>query len=162
MQKKFSKFFIAALASFLVTAIVILIMPLDIMLGVLDAQWYDALLGAFLYLSVISGIVFTVLFTKKVKREARSNNLKTNGIHIGLISFFKNIYGAVSDVVFAGSLIGFVISVLVGGGTHYISYILLALLIFAFVCHCFFNGRSYYLATNMQRLLRHNQKSEEI
>ena len=163
MIKKVRTLFFAALLSFLLTAVVILLMPLDIMLGVLDAQWYDALLGALLYLSLIMGTVFSVLYLIKAKKAAAALDTKRTlkkGLP-GIISFFKNPYGAIADIAFVAGLIGFIITIIIDYGTHYITYIFLAFAVSGFAGHCFFNGKYYNLLSGKAKHMQTHSRNAD-
>ena len=163
MIKKVRIFFFAALVSFLLTAVVILLMPLDIMLGVLDAQWYDALLGALLYFSLIMGTVFSVLYLFKAKKAVAAMELKgkRRNHFPGVISFFRNPYGAIADIAFVAGLIGFIITIFVDYGTHYITYIFLAFAVLGFAGHCFFNGKYYNILSNAKPVQRQSRVADK-
>lgn len=61
----------------------------------------------------------------------------------GIISFFKNIYGKIADIVVIISLIALVVLVTLNIGPAYIQYVMISMVILFFRLHAIFNGRIF-------------------
>lgn len=120
-------------------------MPLDNLIGDVQNVWITIIVGScfwlFLILGVITQIVlskhYKIVFGKKQTKEDKQPKL-------GLISFFKNGFATLADLLMAISLIGLIVSMILSNSSGYICYIFLALLAFSFCMHCILNGKIYY------------------
>ncbi len=61
----------------------------------------------------------------------------------GIISFFKNVYGKMADIVVIISLIVSFLLVTLNIGQAYIQYVLISMVILFFRLHAIFNGRVF-------------------
>ena len=140
--------------SFLLLSISFLLMPLGSELPSERISGYTLVSGLMFWISIIVGIAaqcvlahrrkawFEIHRVRKVKATQR----------IGLISFFKNAYAAIADIVAIVSLIGLIIAMVVTQGIGYICYVLIALFTFSFSMHCILNGRIYHYVINQNKL----------
>lgn len=162
-------FLIISIASFLLMSISFLFMPFGkIEDGSTSIITYIS--GGMFWFFLVLGTVFQAILSKRrkdwyiyyrVKRNPRIARPKR-----GIISFFKNTYGIVADVIMVLSLIGFILSIIFTDGRSYICYILISTSIFAFCMHCIFNGKIFYHIENQDKLLRaiekeRNEQSKE-
>lgn len=82
------------------------------------------------------------------KRDARVAKNKKHNEKPGIFAVWNNTYGAVADVVFAISLLLFVVLVAIGAGEKILQYILIFLLVLSFRLHCILNGKNFNYIKN--------------
>ena len=61
----------------------------------------------------------------------------------GILSFFQNRVGTISDVLFGLSLLSLIILMVLHIGESAIQFLLIALLVLTFRFHCIFNGKNF-------------------
>lgn len=74
----------------------------------------------------------------ELKTKRRCVRLK-----LGIVSFIQTEAGAITDLVFAISLVVFVILVAIGVGEKAVQYIFIFLLVLSFRLHCILNGKNF-------------------
>lgn len=108
------------------------------------AKWANILIGAVFWLGLAAGIVFSVLLTKRRKKE---------GFHqgkVGLISFFQNKIAAVFDILMILTLFSTVLLIIFSVKSA-IAYVIVALFFFSLEMHCVLNGKNYkYITSKME------------
>lgn len=145
---------------FLMFAVSFLLMPLGSETPTENISVYTMVAGLMFWLSIIMGIVTQCVLAHRRRswyvihriRKARASQ------KIGLISFFKNAYAIVADVVTILSLIGLVIAMVATQGSGYICYVLVSLFVFSFSLHCILNGKVFYHVINQNRMLQAIEK----
>ena len=127
-----------SIISYFLLAASFLFMPLEnkqlqIMAGVMF--W------VFLILGIVSQVLLAIWF-----RQACSKNKewRIQKQRIGIFTIGKNKFSVVADIVLLISAVTFVVLMIFTRGTGYISYIVLAILVFSFSMHCVLNGKVYY------------------
>ncbi len=105
---------------------------------------------------MLLGIIIQIILSCFVKRWGKSNERaikeKNQNLRIGLISFFKNVYGIISDVLFVIALTTLIISYYVSSGFSWVCYISLFLTVFSFCVHCVCNGKNFYYIINQNEI----------
>lgn len=137
-----------------------LLMPLGSETPTESISAYTMVAGLMFWISIIMGIVTQCVLAYRRRdwyaihriRKARSTQ------KIGLLSFFKNFYAIIADVVATISLIGLVISMIVTQGTGYVCYVFVSLFVFSFSMHCILNGKVFYHITNQNKMLQAIEK----
>ena len=104
---------------------------------------------------MIVGVVFWVplllgyfcMFLSNNYRRAfarrRSDLTLDMGQRIGLFTFFSTVPGIIADIAFIAVFAASLVVLFIGTSQRYISFVLLAVLSFAFHAHGLFNGRIY-------------------
>ena len=145
MQKKVDFiWFIISTGSFFLMSVSFLLMPLDPTVAQYDAM--DVIPGLIFWLFLILGIVGQVVLSKRRCKWLAMQGIRKYKIRQGkngLITFCKNKFALVADLVFVIGLVIFIITTLLTRGLGYICYILLAICVFAFCLHCILNGKIY-------------------
>ena len=100
-------------------------------------------IGAVFWICTILG--YSLLFFLNRQRKIDCQKMKTQSPpRFGIISFFRNTYGRIADVLCAVSLIGVVISMIFAGkDAGWITYSLIAVFIFSFQMHSILNGENF-------------------
>lgn len=89
-----------------------------------------------LWVSIIIGYLLMFLFYRKQK------GLAVKG-RIGMLSFFRNKWGTVADLVLIASVTAIVIMAFLRTGTVAVFAVLFGLVFISANCHCVFNGRVF-------------------
>lgn len=145
---------------FLMFAVSFLLMPLGSETPTENISAYTMVAGLMFWISIIMGIVTQCVLAHRRRswyvihriRKVRATQ------KVGLISFFKNSYAVVADVVTILSLIGLVIAMIATQGTGYICYVLVSLFVFSFSMHCILNGKVFYHIINQNKMLQAIEK----
>ena len=145
---------------FLMLSVSFLLMPFGSDTPVEGISPYTLVAGLMFWISVIMGIATQCVLAYRRRdwyaihriRKARSSQ------KIGLLSFFKNFYAIIADVVATISLIGLVISMIETQGTGYVCYVFVSLFVFSFSMHCILNGKVFYHITNQNKMLQAIEK----
>lgn len=145
---------------FLMLSVSFLLMPLGSEIPNESLSPYTLVAGLMFWTSMVMGIVTQCVLANRRRgwytihriRKARSTQ------KIGLISFFKNFYAIISDVVATISLAGLVISMVVTQGTGYVCYVFVSLFVFSFSMHCILNGKVFYYIINQDKMLHTIEK----
>ncbi len=150
----------ASVMSFLLLAVSFLLMPLEVTNTLDGFSIINYLAGIIFWLSIILIIITQIVAAKRRKKWLNSNGIKkVSSLKTpGIISFFRNIYGVVADIMALISLIGFIAFFFITNGTGYICYVFIALFIFSFGMHCIFNGKSFFVITNKDKIMQILQK----
>ncbi len=93
------------------------------------------LLPAIFWLGLIIAVVMQILISLKSKMEVTKNK-------IGVVSFFKNKYAVVFDVLMIVSII-ITLILLVKHVNNFIVFLIISLLIVSFEMHCILNGKYF-------------------
>ncbi len=137
-------FFYGSLVCFGLLATVFLLMPMKV--SEENYPTFIVVLGGFLWLTAILGIVMQIMVSIRCKKWVKANNLQGKyGAFkkLGVFSFAKNIAGLVSDIVLGVSLIVFALLMIFTDRDGFIGFLLMALIVFSFAGHCIFNGKNY-------------------
>ena len=114
------------------------------------------ILGGCFWALLCAGAALQIIVSLDVRRWRKMTRRMRRGMkyrpRLGLISFFKSLPGAASDVIFPLSAAAFAASWATSGGTSLICYVSLALMFFSFCTHCIFNGKNHYYAVNCERI----------
>lgn len=145
---------------FLMFAVSFLLMPLGSETPTENISAYTMVAGLVFWISIIMGIVTQCVLAHRRRswyvihriRKVRATQ------KVGLISFFKNSYAIVADVVTILSLIGLVIAMIATQGTGYVCYVLVSLFVFSFSMHCILNGKVFYHIINQNKMLQAIEK----
>lgn len=116
--------------------------------------------GVMFWASLVIGISAFVILSRRRKNWFAVNKIRKSRFShkAGAFSFFKNLYGAVADVIAAISVIGLVISVIMTDATGFACYVFVSLLVFSFSMHCIFNGNIYNYIFNRETILKTVEK----
>lgn len=147
---------LASILCFLLLAVSFLLMPLEGKTISANVSVYSLIAGLTFWLSLIGGTVTQCILAKQRKKWFSKHHIKRvkHSDKIGLISFMKNIYAVVADILVAISIIGLVISVIATQSTGYACYVFVSLLVFSFSMHCILNGKIYYFVINKEKMLK--------
>lgn len=150
----------ASIASFLLLSISFLLMPVESKSATQGISIISLIAGVLFWLSIILGIVTQAVLSHRIKSWLASNHVRRGRIvkKVGIISFFKNSFGIASDVAMIIGLICLVISVIVTHGIGFTCYVFLSLFVFSFSMHCIFNGKTYYVIKNKDKIQQALQK----
>lgn len=145
---------------FLMFAVSFLLMPLGSETPTENISAYTMVAGLMFWISIIMGIVTQCVLAHRRRSWYvihRIRKVRTTQ-KVGLISFFKNSYAIVADVVTILSLIGLVIAMIATQGTGYVCYVLVSLFVFSFSMHCILNGKVFYHIINQNKMLQAIEK----
>ncbi len=158
MQKKVDFiWFGISIGSFFLMSISFLLMPLDVTVAQYDAM--DVIPGIIFWGFLILGIVGQVVLEIRRQKwliEQGVRKYKIRQGRMGVITFCKNKFALIADVLMVVGVLLFALVTVITHGLGYICYILLALCVFAFCMHCIFNGRIY------EYISKHLIKEEEL
>ena len=149
---------------FLMFAVSFLLMPLGSETPTESISVYTMVAGLMFWISIIMEIVTQCVLAHRRRswyvihriRKVRATQ------KIGLVSFFKNSYATIADVVTILSLIGLVIAMIATQGTGYICYVLVSLLVFSFSMHCILNGKVFCHIINQNKMQNKAFQSEVL
>ena len=153
-KKEFIVLYIS-IACFFLMSLSFLFMPIDT--STQNYKLVNALTGIFYWVFLILGCVTQVILSKMRKKWLIENRIKKYELRrqkIGMLSFMKNKYGLVADILLLVSIIGLIVASIVTEGIGYICYIFMATLVFSFCMHCILNGKIYYYLTNREKILK--------
>lgn len=145
---------------FLMFSVSFLLMPLGSETPTENISAYTMVAGLMFWISIIMGIVTQCVLAHRRRSWYvihRIRKVRTTQ-KVGLISFFKNSYAIVADVVTILSLIGLVIAMIATQGTGYVCYVLVSLFVFSFSMHCILNGKVFYHIINQNKMLQAIEK----
>ena len=145
---------------FLMLSISFLLMPIEGGNPEKSLSGYGLAAGAMFWLSIIMMIVTQSVLARRRKSWCTAHRIRKSKMpqKIGLISFFKNGYAIIADVVTVISLAGFIIAMFATQGTGYICYVFASLFVFSFSMHCVLNGKVYYYIVNKDKMLKAIEK----
>lgn len=102
------------------------------------------ILPSIFWLGLIIAIVIQILLYRKLKVKVDRNQ-------IGIISFFKNRYAIVFDILTILLTIVTII-LLIKNVNNFITFLIISLLIISFEMHCVFNGKYFnYILTEEEK-----------
>lgn len=145
---------------FFMFAVSFLLMPLGDEVYDEGLSSYSFIAGLMFWISIIMAIITQCVLSWRRKswyvihRIRRAKNIQ----RIGVISFFKNGYATIADVIATLSLLGFVVAMIATQGAGYICYVLVSLFVFSFSMHCILNGKVYYHIVNQNKKLQNIEK----
>lgn len=134
---KSKSYLLISIISTIVLSLNFLLIPLSSYISFLDARWYQILTGLVFWISLIVLIISQILLSKKAEVSTEIKN------KIGLITFFKNRYSAIVDIVMFISFILLIIFLFVFDSSNYVHSITIALSVFSFCMHCILNGKHF-------------------
>lgn len=120
-----------------ISAISIALIPLYNLLGNDKTNPISYIGTALLWIGIIGGYVALFMFFRKHR------GLRAKG-RIGVITFFRNRYASIADVIFIISLVLIVVLALLRTGSVVIYSLLFGIVFLLFNFHCIFNGRVYH------------------
>lgn len=150
--------FWTATVFFLLNALTILIMPAAVGISQnTDSQVVLILLGSVFWSSLVAAyiIVYLANNNRKYFIVQRLDRDISMGCHMGLITFFDNTPAAIVDTTMFASIIALIILFFSGAINDYITYVVIAILVFTLNMHSMFNGR-IYKTTKYRRVRREN------
>lgn len=116
--------------------------------------------GLMFWVSLLLGLITQgVLSHRRKVWYANHNSRAAAARKIGLISWFKNRYAAIADVMTLLSLVATVVVYVLTDGVGYICYVMAFLLVFSFCMHCILNGKNFYYVKNGKDLPNTTEKS---
>lgn len=135
-----------SITSFFLLAISFLFMPLE-------KKIFQIIAGVMFWLFLILGIMSQVILSFLFKKACFKNKeWRVQKNRIGIFTIEKNIFAVVADIVLLISAVVFTALMMLTRGTGYISYIVLAIFVFAFSMHCILNGKVYsYICERVKR-----------
>lgn len=153
-----------SILSFLMLSVSFLLMPLGSEILTENLSTYTLVAGLMFWSSIIMGIATQCVLAYRRRSWYVIHRIRKVRVtqKVGLVSFFKNAYATVADVVAILSLIGLVIVTIATQGTGYICYVLVSAFVFSFSMHCILNGKGFYYITNQDKLLQAIEKNERI
>lgn len=112
--------------------------------------------GIIFWISMLILIVVQIVLSLRMRKWMKKYKIKQfrDASKIGAISFFKNTYAIVADVLMVISLTALVVLIVVTQGTGYICFIAITIFVFSFSMHCVLNGKVFYYVTNKDELLQ--------
>lgn len=143
---------------FLMFSISFLLMPLGEETSNGKISVYTLVVGLMFWISIIMAIVIQCILSYRMKKRVMIHSTEKEILEqkIGLVSFFKNIYAIVADVIMIVSLIGLIIAMISTQGLGYVCYIFISLLVFFFSMHCILNGKVFcYIINSKPKFLRY-------
>lgn len=151
---------VISIVSFFLMSFSFMLMPVETSSSFGEMSVVSYIAGIMFWLFLITGIVTQIVLFRRRQDWYVINRIRGNRIcqKIGIISFFKNIYAIISDVVAVISLVGLIISLVATDGTGYICYVFISIFIFAFCMHCVLNGKNYYHVINQDVMLKNIEK----
>ena len=120
-----------------ISAISIALIPLYNLLGNAKTNPISYIGTALLWIGIIGGYVALFMFIRKHR------GLRTKG-RIGVITFFRNRYASIADVVLVIALVLIVVLALLRTGSMVIYSLLFGIVFLFFNLHCIFNGRVFH------------------
>lgn len=157
--------FFASIGSFLIVSITLTIMALGTNPYLSSTPIIKLICGICFWLFLVLGIVLQIVLSNRIRkwkskfyRIRRSMRMNPKP---GIISFFKNIPGMISDILFIVSILTLVISYFLSNGTSIVCYISLSLAFCSFCTHCIFNGKNFYYMINQRQIEEMYKKSME-
>ncbi len=153
-QKGDYVWFFISLISFLSLSASFLIMPLNSDITIGNLSIVALVSGLLFWASLVCGIFTQIVISRRVKDWLAANRIRKSSLigRAGAISFFRNAYAVISDIVTIISLIGLLISMVLTHAVGYICYIFLAVFVFSFCMHCILNGNSFYIISNKDKI----------
>lgn len=155
-KKKYNIIMYVSIISFALMSVSFLLMPLDIMLNLKNSSFINIVIGILFWITLIIGVIGQIVLSFLIKKAAYIKQNK----RFGIITFFSNKYAVIFDLVFIVALIGFIIAAIATKLLGYSCYVFLALVVFSFTMHCIFNGNSYKVIKNLDKL-KSESKGEE-
>ena len=104
--------------------------------------WQNYLVGGLFWGGLLLGIGGTLALSISRKRHSKAEEEKKGGLP-SFLHFFSNIPACAADIVFFLAVIALTLCSLIQGATPMLSYVLMALTLFALECHCVFNGKNF-------------------
>lgn len=149
-----------SIISFLLLSLSFMLMPIESEDSFEGLSKFSLVAGIMFWISLVAGIVTQIVLVHRRKKWYVANRVKRGQFQqkIGIISFFRNAYAIMADIVAILSLIGLIIAMVATHGTGYICYILVSVFVFAFCMHCILNGKVYYYVINQNKLLQNIER----
>ena len=130
----------------------------DILVGELSLMPFVS--GIMFWAFLILAVVFLVVLSVKRKSFYTTYKLKESEKHkrIGLMSFFKNKYAVVIDILMFVSFCLLLMIFIVTDGKYYDSYVAITIFLFLFFMHCIFNGKLFFYICALNKTIKNNAK----
>lgn len=148
LYKKFKLFFEISMLSFIASGAGLLFVPF----ANINQKGFEKALGIFIALLFWGGIICGIFFLLKTNerrrllesRLARKKIQTATAGRLGVLSFFKNKIAMIADIVFAVSVVSFILCVIFAADNAWACIILIVLLYWSFTLHCFLNGKNFF------------------
>lgn len=146
--------------SLLAFAVSFLLMPLgeEALNGQISNYAFIAGLMFWISMAVLLVTQCVLAFRRRAWCKTHRNKRASVTQRIGLISFFKNKFAMVADVVMLLSLIGLVVVLILTQGIGYVCYVFVSLFVFSFGMHCILNGKVFYCVKNRDKATQAEEK----
>ena len=147
-QGKIAMLMLVSIVSFLIMSLSFVLM--FIILDAETAGFMKVLPGLMFWVFLLIGSVSHIVMAVMRKQLSDRSRMKRSNQQrlIGVISFFRNKPAIVADIVFVLSLVGFIVSYVLTGGTGTLCFVLLPVVVFAFCMHCTLNGKNFNFLIN--------------
>ncbi len=152
--------FIALVMSLIFVSMSFLLIPIetDVMVG--DLSLMPFLSGIIFWVFLVLAAVLLITLSLKRRKFYVIYKLKQSEKHktIGLLSFFKNKYAVVTDILMFMS-VGLLLMVLVvTGGKYYDSYVAITIFLSLLFMHSIFNGKLFFYICALRKTIKNNAK----
>lgn len=127
-----------------ISALSIVLIPLYSMMGDEKGAPISYVGTVLLWIGIIGGYVSLFLFYRQYKQ------LDVKG-RIGAITFFKNIYASIVDLLLILAVVLIVVLALLNTGTVWIFSLLFGIVFLLVNLHCILNGRVYHTLLSKKR-----------
>ena len=134
---------------FLLLGLTFILMPIDSDATEAETSVITLVTGVLFWFSLVMGLVTQVILSVRRKKNLSVN--RKDGLKIGFISFFKNIYATIADIGMVCSLIGLVITMIVTQSTGFLCYVFAGIFVFLFCMHCILNGKVFYYISHSNK-----------
>ena len=160
-DKKTDRIWLAvSIIGFFLLAISFFLMPIESRNDFDSLSAVSLIAGLLFWISIIIIVMSQIIISHRIKRWLSSIGMRRVRMKkIGIISFFQNRYGTISDISAIVSLIGFLVFVVLSHGIDRISYIFLILFLLSFSLHSILNGKSFFVIMNKNKIMRAIQKN---
>lgn len=144
-------------------AVSFLLMPLGRETAAESLSLQSLLVGLLFWLSVLCITATQIILSYRRKKRCRIHRIRESQIkwHIGLFSFFKNVYAALADSLFFISAAGLAISAALTDGLAYSCYIFTAASAFFLLLHSLLNGKNFYCIMGFEKILKTVSNKQE-
>lgn len=144
--------FVSSLVSFLAVSIAIFMMYFLQTYQTNEIPVLNLVCGLVFWIFLLAGIVLQIILSIKTSKWIAKNRrvirLNKKDRRIGIVSFFKNTPGVISDIALVLSIIALVVSYYITGGVSIVCYVSLSVVFLSFCTHCIFNGKNFYYMKN--------------
>ena len=147
VKNKHRNFLIASIAFSVLSSLAI---PLIIFAAAYDIQWAKIPISLLFWLGTVGEQIF--FWSANAILKGLLSGIKNSfRPKIGLIALFATTQGTSVDIVFAISLIAFIVLSILHIGRNTVQYIFLFLLVLSFRLHCILNGKNFWYSNLLSR-----------